>query len=397
MKTFTLDKAFWNIFKFTNLIWLLLSSFMWIIFFLPERKPLLFVNAIMLLCLPFLGFKITFNRKILLPGIILVIITFYFASIYHLFSYGLLMFCTYFPALILVVLPKQYKVDLLRYITKWYAILMMCSIVLFLLTLRGQLSPPLGVFLAPNDFYEPFYNFGLYLKYYSRFTDIPRFNAFFLEPGHQAIVSFFILMANRMDFKKNIYTITISIAILLSLSLAGYVLCAIAWICLRLKNIRGIIQIMAAFVLFMTGIQLWNGGDNIINETIVSRLSFDEEKGISGNNRFFESTDYLYDVMVRDGDLMTGMHGKADEEDIAGAGYKIYLLHFGLLGALLVLAYYISLIPKNVDRQYALTFLFVIFLCFLQRAYPDWYSWLLPFALGVGINSRKGKRKKALA
>lgn len=391
------NKAIWNVFKFTNLIWLLLSSYMWIAFFLPPRTPILVVNAIMIMCIPLLGFKITNNHKVMASGIILILIAIYFASIYHLLSYGVVMLLTYLPALILVLLPRGYKINLLEYITKWYAILLMGSMVIYLITLISQLPPPFGVFIAPNDFYEPFYNYGLYLKYTSRYYDITRFNAFFLEPGHQAIVSFFILMANKLDIKKNIYTITLLVAILLSVSLAGYILLAIGLVCLKFSNIKKLLQVAAMLGVIFIGVQIWNGGDNVINEKIISRLSYDENKGISGNNRFFESTDYLFDVMIRDGYLLTGMREKANEDEIGGAGYKIFILQNGLIAAVLVFAFYYSLIPPNANRQYALSFLFIIFLCFLQRAYPGWYSWLLPFTLGVGINIKKYIPKKRFA
>ncbi|MDE7343204.1 MAG: hypothetical protein K2N19_04215, partial [Muribaculaceae bacterium] len=48
------------------------------------------------------------------------------------------------------------------------------------------------------------------------------------------------------------------------------------------------------------------------------------------------------------------------------------------------------LIPKGANVRYSASFVLIIILVFLQRAYPDWYSWLLPYVLGIGI-SRGGE------
>ena len=75
---------------------------------------------------------------------------------------------------------------------------------------------------------------------------------------------------------------------------------------------------------------------------------------------------------------------------IGGSGFKIYILKHGLIGVLLVLAFYISLIPPRPDWHFTLAFLFILALCFVQNSYPGWTSWLLPYVLSLNIYSRRG-------
>ena len=43
------------------------------------------------------------------------------------------------------------------------------------------------------------------------------------------------------------------------------------------------------------------------------------------------------------------------------------------------------LINPKANRRFSISFFLFICIIFLQRAYPGWYSWLLPYVLGIGI------------
>ena len=70
---------------------------------------------------------------------------------------------------------------------------------------------------------------------------------------------------------------------------------------------------------------------------------------------------------------------------ISGAGYKIYILYYGMVGLILVFLFYLSVIPSHPDKRYTISFFILISLCFMQRDYPFWYSWLFPYVVGIYI------------
>lgn len=387
------------LFKITSLIYLLFSSNFWLALWLPSTPIILLTNIIMLLCV--IGDKIVRIRmtsRFLLLICCLMGITIWYAVISGVI-YGIVMCLSYLPAVYLYVLPYNRKVSLLKFVTKWYGIMVAFSMVVFFSVLYLNYSPPLAIFVAEEFNYPPYLNYGLYLKSTGDYGLIPRFNAFFLEPGHLALISTFLLIANQFKFKDKPYCYVLLLSVLMSFSLAGYVLLGVSYALYTIKNVKTLLAIATMGGVLFLGSQLWNNGNNIINELIFSRLEYDESKGVSGNNRTTPETDALFDVMVSSGEIVKGIENKEDPR-IRGAGYKIFLIKYGVITTVLVFAFYFCLIPKRVNRKYALIFLLVIILCFLQRAYPWWYSWLLPFTLGTGtvlIQSRKRKKQIELA
>ena len=298
---------------------------------------------------------------------------------------GIYTFLTYFPVVMLIMLPTDYKKDLLQFITKWYAILLGLGLIVYLVTLVVHI-PSFGRFVHPA--YEPFDNYIFYIKTTWDNGIFTRFNAFFLEPGHQALVSTFLLLANSLQFKKNRYCIILLFGVIFSFSLAGYLLLFTGWLLMTIKNLKRAILIPVAFSgILLIAINL-SPNNNVFNELIINRLEYDEQKGIKGNNRFTERTDYLYEKGQNRGLSLVGMNGYIDTQDIAGAGYKIYVIRLGWIGVLLAALFYLSVIPPRCNVRYITIFLIVIALCFIQRSYPGWYSWLLPYVLGIYINKK---------
>ena len=85
---------------------------------------------------------------------------------------------------------------------------------------------------------------------------------------------------------------------------------------------------------------------------------------------------------------------QATGNQITGAGYKIYLLNNGLLMFLLMIGFYILLINPKSNKRYAISFIVFVLLCFLQRGYLSWYSWLLSYTVGIGATRMINPYKK---
>ena len=376
----------WTIFKLTNLFYVLVSSYIWFTAQLPLAPLLMILNVLMLVFLSFLQIDIKLDSRtgfVLLAFFGLVVWNTYIGGM----GLGFVTFAMYLPALILIQLPREYQVDLLEYVTKWFAILLIPALLIYWVTLVIPL-PDFGLYNRPP--YKPFMNYIFYLKTTFDYGRFVRFNAFFLEPGHLAMPCEFLLIANRFDFKKCPWLWIIIVAIGFSFSLAGYLITFTAFVLMKGNTIAKGIGVAALVAALIVGLQSLSGGKNAVNELIIERLEYDESKGIKGNNRYFDNTDFEFDKSLKNGDFWAGVRTKANMDLIGGSGFKIYILQYGLIGVLLVLAFYISLIPPNPNWKFTLTFFFLIALCFMQNAYPGWYSWLLPYILGLDIYSRKG-------
>ena len=375
-----------TIFNVVCLFYFFISSNVWLNFKLPSNLIIALVSVILLLILQ--------KRKKFIPShrtqcLFLVLLLLSAWGIFTVsFSYGILSFFYYFPAILLTMLSIKQKENTLSFITKWFSIIMLISIIIFVLTLKINI-PSIGIFqLSNNDRYPPFINYVFFIKSTDLLDQIIyRFNGPFLEPGHLSVVCSFLLFTNKYNFRQNKWLWIPLICVIISMSLAGYVITAIGWLLLKINNIKTVVLISCICIIgYVFTTHIWNSGDNIMNQLIVSRLEYDEEKGIAGNNRTTETTDNYYKHLQKQGKLWKGLGSIEKERDIVGAGYKIYFMRFGIISALLVAIFYMNLLPKHYNKRYVYSFCIILIITFIQRAYPWWFSWLLCFTLGTGIN-----------
>lgn len=384
----------WKLFKVINLLYLLLSTNIWFAFLLPRYVLPVVFAAMMVFCFAFGGFRFRFtSRAYGMVGILIAYLL--YQTVILGFSAGLWTFMAYLPAILIFALDIDLQKDLLFFVTKWVCIIMGVSLGYFIL--HFVIPLPHVAFLPPDltGVYTGFDNYGLFLENVLSpvgMTNVVRFCGPFLEPGHQSLMCCLLLFANRYSLKKNPLLWILVVSILMSFSLAGYVIFLIGFLLVSIRNIYYMVALTALVGgswLFVTDV--WQGGNNPVNMLIVQRLEYDKEKGVAGNNRTAKVTDYFYKASINDGTIWMGVRGsKRALEKIKGAGYKVFLLRYGIWGLIFVSILYLSLIPKGANVRYSASFVLIIILVFLQRAYPDWYSWLLPYVLGIGI-SRGGE------
>ena len=381
-----------RLFLFFNLIYFLFSSFFWMVFLFPVNiLSACFSVLLILSCLLSIRQFQLSNQTLILFFILILL------SIWSLLSvgisYGVLTFFSYLSAILLFILPVDVKHYVLNYVTKWFSIIMLISVCIFLITRIITVPAPLGVFQIDELRYDPFNNYILFIESQSIFnTLIYRFNGPFLEPGHLAVVCALIITANKYEFKKNKWLWILLLSIILSLSLAGYVILFLGYLLFKVKSYRLLLLsgiAVGGFLVFT--IYIWNDGDNPVNALIFSRLEYDEEKGVAGNNRTSEQTDVYFQKNLENGNLWIGLGSQEQDAFIAGAGYKIFFLRYGIIAAILVACFYYNLIPRHANIRYSLAFLFLIVVIFIQRAYPSWYSWLLAFTLGCGTTVKRSR------
>lgn len=295
---------------------------------------------------------------------------------------------TYFTGICLFRLNDTLKENLLDFVSKWYAIIIGISLVGYLAWLIIGFSS-FGVLKNPDyTNYSDHLNYILFLlpEYHHGVT---RFSGPFIEPGHLGMISSFLLYANKFNFKHKKYLWVILAGIFFSLSLAGYVLLISAYAIYRGIGIK---QVIAATILVIgttyVCTDLWNNGNNPVNEKIIERLRYDDERMIRGNNRNLYSTELYFIKMVNDGSFIWGIGAEKyrdlqQKKIVGGAGLTVFLISNGIIGLILVLIYYSIVAFNGIDRKYALGFLCLICLCFLQRAYPFWMAWLVPYITSI--------------
>lgn len=366
-----------KLFFFLNLLYFLLSSFAWPSAFIPNS--VIVFGGIFIYLLFFYDKKVTISLS---QTNILIISAFLIYLCYNIFLGAYLITFSYLPAVLLCFIDADIKNRLLNYITKWYAIIITSSIIVFGITSFIEISP---IGIIQNYFYQPFLNYVLYVKPTDIFNQV-RFNGIFYEPGHCALVGSFLLMANRFNLKKNLLLIPIFISVMLTLSLAGYVLIAVGLTLLYFNKIKIVLySVIFTIISFFFVTSIWNEGDNPVNNLIVARLEYSEEGGIKGNNRAYMATDYVLNEAIEHNKVWTGIgldkFNQLFNHTIAGSGYKIFILQYGIIGLLLVNFLFFCFTFTSLRRNRKFAFLFFIFieLAFLQRCYSFWFSWQLPY------------------
>lgn len=288
-------------------------------------------------------------------------------------------FIFYFIVLFYISLPAatlRYLLDLTK---KWMVRLLIPSLVIHFIVMITHVPSPFTLDFFADSHYGIFSNYLLYIDSQNEAT--LRFNGPFLEPGYLGMITSFLLFAYKYDLKdKDVRWLFVFN--LLTLSLAAYVLSLVGWLLLYVIEKK---KIITPVLLLCIGIFAFShiSEDSVLGENIVSRLAFDEEKGIAGNNRVTEGIFYYLNNM----DINSYLFGYGGElrkdADFAGSGYLMAMVYYGIVYFILWFLVYISVIRSSIDRKYAFMFLLIFILASMQRFYPYWFSWLFIYIASI--------------
>jgi hypothetical protein len=286
-----------------------------------------------------------------------------------------------------------------NFIVNFFYYLLPISLFVYILSYT-QTLPSIGIINPQNEKYSDYINYGVFIynDYYKY-----RFNAVFLEPGHLGMILSYLLYSLKFNL-KDMRVRVLLLSLLLTLSLAGLILSAIGYFfCKSFDheiNLKKIYILVSCLIIIIIGSGVYNNGDNLINNKIVSRLQYDKEKGISGNNRLYGITQAYFNMLIKSDDKWWGV-GVSNylklmkEKTFGGAGWKVYIIQRGIISLFLVIIGYIFYARGfNGWDKYTLAFLILYFLSFLQRAYPLWASWLLPFFFAIKLKNRSSFHEK---
>lgn len=309
-------------------------------------------------------------------------------------------FAAVFPLYVLLGCSPLVAKENLHLIQKVLMYILVPSIILHLILLVVHIPPFSVINMAASERYV-FNNYFILVK--NEIIYPLRFSSIFLEPGYLGTFCAFLLYVDDFDFSKRCNKVILC-ALIVSLSLAGWLTTFLAYILYNVKmsrrTMKRTIAVLGIVVAAYLGATFYNNGDNVLNNMIFERISYDKDKGIKGNNRFSETTDLYYEWVVESGKFWTGIGSKEIEKineynkkvnggAIEGAGYKIFILNNGFLLVLYYIAIYILLALSCPNRKYAFIFFGLICITFIQAAYPLSMSWLVPLCIGLKLHEKK--------
>lgn len=252
-------------------------------------------------------------------------------------SFGLLVNLAKFISLVSVVLlPVKEKLYLLKAIINCFVVILLISIPAWILYLLGVPLPHSGLIYHSDNFHE-FYDY-YFFRVAAKFSFFPRFGSIFLEPGQLATPCAFLWYLNGANFSRK--NIVLLVAIILSFSLVGYGLVAFGFVARRivdtskyriLKVFLALSVVLGAFFYLSQN----ESSDDPVQELILSRLEYDDELGIVGNNRLSGQFRARYEVFIKSSDRYLGIHDKlVSGYDWTGncAGIQKFIVHRGIIG-----------------------------------------------------------------
>lgn len=286
--------------------------------------------------------------------------------IFHLFN-----ICIFYS---LFRINKKGLYRLSTILAKSMAIILSISIPFFALYILGFPLPSI------NANFGELYTFSNYFFFLiddrDLFTIIPRFQAIFLEPGQMGTATALLLLMQHGQWKKW-YNIILIIGTLMSFSLAAYVLFIVAVFLNLWMQGKDIIKKLCISVAIIATVVIgsfyYNDGFNLVHDLIVIRMEI-EDGEMAGDNRIQKDTQAEYETFLQSSDII---FGKNFEREWGGAGYKMFFLDYGIVGILLLAAFYIISLHSPNKRAY-ISALIIGTLNFAVRDFPLWYAFYVP-------------------
>lgn len=291
------------------------------------------------------------------------------------------------PSLYIFYLKKEFKQDLLRFFIKIFSIVVFITAVAWTLYLFGIELPNIASIAYDS------YSFENHILYVVRnvnwIVKYPRFSSIFLEPGYLGSFIALLWYASQYRANKGPYKFFLLYSLLLTFSLAAYLLLMFSFFLTRFYKSRHKIVFIGIVVVCLSGIFIFSKnykeGDNILNVLILERLQGDGEGGIAGNNRSTAAfKDWFKRDFVRSSSLLLGTEQSLNymSEGSGSVGVDAFVARFGLISLMFYILF--LFLPCHNFRQVLLSLLYL--LNFIQTSFTwYWFNYLLIFILAMNV------------
>lgn len=300
---------------------------------------------------------------------------------------------------LVILLSDDEKVRLMEMFMKIYVIIVGLSLLSFVLYQLGVELPYCIVKYEANTGYPDFkcYPFLLIRNEYELFN---RFQSVFLEPGHLGMVSALLLYVDGYRLKR-LEGLVLCLSILMSLSLAAYMLLVIGFILYYIMTHKGVLKHVILSLVWISAVVVFGffyymyNPDAAFSQRIVERLEFDEDKGFKGNNRTSASFDSYYEHFYQTSDCLVGigpmeyqLASWGGRNKAGSSSYKTFIVQYGLIG-LFVLILFFGTYTYLHKSKLLLGLLLLYVASFWQRPYALWEVELFLFiSYAIYINRR---------
>lgn len=334
---------------------------------------------------PYICFKIDFSTLVSVCSLII------FGFIYcQFFIIGIkssifILLNVILPLVVLVLFDSNERSIFLKRLIWWFSAIIAVSIAYFLLHFIIDL--PYFIYYSSNDFYAPFKNYILFvIESEHDFGWFTRFQSIYTEPGHLSMICAILLYINEYSLKKW-QNIVMTIGLIWSFSLAGFILYFIGltlFLICRSKNIsKTIFKIIASFsLLIVMGIAYYSPTNNdMLSVMILSRLEFDESKGISGNNRNSSVFDNYYDNFLKSDKVLMGIGKDEMRRTFYATGnssYKNHVIENGIIGTLAIF-FLMTMFLFCYPSRMGFGLMLLLIASFIQRPYFMWAIECMPY------------------
>lgn len=389
---------------FFYILWDAYAWFFWIL----ADNPIASLTASLIICVISYFYKIRHKVSLSLSPPLLIAILSYSLAIFiqsEKISFGLLVIIVLklYPFIVLLKVKDSQKI--IVFLSKALAIILVPSIFIHIYLFFNDL--PFILISHPSQDNYVFYNYFFALRGFEYAYNDIRFLSYFLEAGYAGVLFSFFLYINKYDFSKW-YVKVIIVGLLLTLSLAGYSITVVGYFVTlfvehrkKTSIVMSVIVLSLLYMVFST----YNGGNNPVNERLLSRLESDDEKGVKGNNRVSGDTDMYFDQLVENGGIFFGLGSSKvnqlnasgqSKQGVQGAGLVRFLVTNGLVCYLLYILFYYLLGHNAVKMRdkHVFGFMLLLLLTTFTLTMMSKASWIIPYILC--INSSKKSVSKVI-
>lgn len=258
-----------------------------------------------------------------------------------------------------------------------YGTLMLFSVSAFIAVMLGINIPFTDVEYQNGNYHYLNYKFFM-INLGDMKEDIPRFCAYFIEPGYVAATACFLLLSQWGKWHKW-YNIPIIVSLFISLSLTAYIIFPLIiflglWMDGKRILPKFALLVCLVFLFFIVVIS-YDGGDNVFYERIVDRLTI-EDGGLKGNNRVDADFNNELMDMLDSPDIFLGRD--ASVLDWGNSGAMVFLYDYGIIGVLLMICMYGSTFLMGSDFKKVVSSSIIFFLIFLSQGNAIWLCYYFP-------------------
>lgn len=295
------------------------------------------------------------------------------------------------PLLFFSILESHEKTIFLERTVNVFSFILFLSLFFFLL--HFYIDLPYTIIQSNSDFYPPFKNYLFFVVAGNNDLEwFTRFNSIYTEPGHVGTLCAILLYINGFSLKKW-QNIIMTIALIWSFSLAGYVLYVIGILLYMLCVSKNVVFTSAkilgiGLILIICGMAFYSpSNDDIFSVKILSRLEYSDTEGISGNNRHTLTFEQFYEELMQSDQKYFGI-GRVELArrfgETGNSSYKNYLVGNGYIGLLNLLFLGLILLYSYPSRK-GLGLMLLFSISFIQRPFFLWHIQVFSYVAALGM------------